>query len=186
SLTKILHMASSFYKFASIKVNPHKSILTTNSTTPDKSILFDNEQLTAIKNGTPFKYLGAWFSTSGKPISVQKEIIAEAIINLKKLQFAHITEKQAIYIINSVITPRLLYRLYSSFLSTSQLSTLNKTCIQLVKNKAKLARGVPNSFIFNPDIYALNNLAQAQLSSLVLTFQKNLNHVGFDSSFLKL
>ncbi|CAG8753520.1 2513_t:CDS:1, partial [Ambispora leptoticha] len=75
---------SSFYKFASIKVNSHKSILTTNSTTPDKSILFDNEQLTAIKNRTPFNYLVAWFLTSGKPISVQKEIIAKAIINLKK------------------------------------------------------------------------------------------------------
>src|SRR5690242_524313 len=107
-LTKIINMASSFYKFANIKVNPQKSILATNSTSPDKSIIFDNEKLTAITNGTPFKYLGAWFSTNEKPTPVQKEIIAEAIINLKKLQFVHITEKQAIYIINSVITPRLL------------------------------------------------------------------------------
>ncbi|CAG8740524.1 11711_t:CDS:1, partial [Ambispora leptoticha] len=107
-----------------------------------------------------------------KPTLVQKEIMAEAVINLKKLQFTHIIEKQAIYIINSVITPRLLYQLYSFFLSAAQTNTLNKTYIQLIKNKAKLARGVPNSFIFNPDIYAINNLAQAQLSSLVLTLQK--------------
>ncbi|CAG8717207.1 12795_t:CDS:1, partial [Ambispora leptoticha] len=107
----------------------------------DKTIVFDNEQLTAIANGTPFKYLRAWFSTNKKPTLVQKEIMAEAVINLKKLQFAYITEKQAIYIINSVITPRLLYRLYSSFLSAAQTNALNKTCIKLIKNKAKLARG---------------------------------------------
>ena len=67
-----------------------------------------------------------------------------------------------------------------------QLNLIDKICICLVKHKARLARGVPNSFLFNPDIYALNNLAQAQLSALAITLQKNLNHHNFDSSFLKL
>ena len=185
-LTNILHTASSFYNFANIKVNPTKSILATNSKDLDNSITFENEQLTAIANGTPFKYLGAWFSTNKKQIPVQKEIIAEATINLKKLQFAYITEKQAIYIINSVIFPCLLYRLHSIFLSNTQINTLNKICTSLVKHKARLAQGVPNSFLFNPDIYALSNLAQAQLSSLVTILQKNLSHHSFDSLFLKL
>jgi hypothetical protein len=103
SLTNILNTASSFYKFANIKVNPSKSILVTNSTDSDNSILFNGEQLIAINNGKPFKYLGAWFSTNKRPTLVQKEIMAEVTINLKKLHFANITEKQAIYIINSVI-----------------------------------------------------------------------------------
>jgi hypothetical protein len=33
-------------------------------------------------------------------------------------------------------------------------------CTQLVKQKAKLARGVPNSFLHNPDIYALTNIGK--------------------------
>jgi hypothetical protein len=160
--------------------------LVTNSTDSDNSILFDGEQLITINNRKPFKYLGAWFSTNKRPTLVQKEIMAEVTINLKKLHFANITEKQAIYIINSVIIPRFLYRLYSSFLTSAQANTLNKMCTQLVKQKAKLARGVPNSFLHNPDIYALTNIAQAQLSALVTTLQKNLNHSDFDSSFLKL
>ena len=108
SLTRILHTVSSFYKFANIKVNSSKSTLVTNSANPDKSIIFDNERLVAIADGTPFKYLGAWFSTNKRPIQVQKEIIAEATINLKKLQFVYITEKQVIYIINSMIISQLL------------------------------------------------------------------------------
>ncbi|CAG8686369.1 4579_t:CDS:2, partial [Ambispora leptoticha] len=44
----------------------------------DKTITFDNKQLSAITNGIPFKYLGAWFSTNRKPTLVQKEIIAKA------------------------------------------------------------------------------------------------------------
>ncbi|CAG8775069.1 8683_t:CDS:1, partial [Ambispora leptoticha] len=100
SLTKILNTTSSFYRFTSIKVNSQKSILVTNSIALNKTITFDNEQLTVITNGILFKYLEAWFSTNRKPILVQKKIMAEAVINLKKLQFAYITEKQAIFIIN--------------------------------------------------------------------------------------
>ena len=105
SLSNILATASSFYKYTNIKVNSLKLVLITTSTDPNNAVYFNEEQLTPIKNGTPFKYLETWFSTNKKPILVQKEIIAEATINLKKLQFAQITEKQAIYIINSIIIP---------------------------------------------------------------------------------
>ena len=40
--------------------------------------------------------------------------------------------------------------------------------------------------MFNPDIYALTDLSQAQTSLLASTLQKNLNYSNFDSSFLKL
>lgn len=56
----------------------------------------------------------------------------------------------------------------------------------LVKHKAKLAWGLPNSFLFCPGIYALIDIEQAQDQALITTLQKGLNHPNFGSSYLKI
>ena len=88
-----------------IKVNTTKSILATNTISEDKMITFNGEILRAIDNSQLFKYLGAWFSVTGKPMTTQKIILTEALSCATKLQKSFITEKQAIYIINNVIIP---------------------------------------------------------------------------------
>src|SRR5205085_8367293 len=173
-------------KFTGIRVNPAKSVLATNLTLIDKTINFNNETITAVKKNEPFKYLDAWFFLSCNPSKKQKIIISEARSSLNKLQHVFITEKQAIYIINSVIIPRITYRLYSTFLSSSQLTLLTRSYTNIDKHKAKLSCRIPNSFLYHPEIYSLINLPQAQNSHLTTTLIKNLNHITFESSFLKI
>ena len=175
SLTQILATANSFYNFAMIKVNPTKSILATNTISEDKTITFNGEILKAIDNSQSFKYLGAWFSITGKPMTTQKVILTEALSCATKLQKSFITEKQAIYIINNVIISRISYRLNSSFLSNAQLSSLNRCYTNIVKQKARLSRSLPNSFLYHPDIYGLKNFTQNQNSHLTSTLLQNLN-----------
>jgi hypothetical protein len=186
ALEHIVSTASSFYKLNNIKVNPLKSALITNSTDDNPHILFDNTAIYANKKNEPLKYLGAWFSLEHNHKTVQKLIIAETKTNLKKLQFAKITEKQAVYVINSVIIPRFQYRIQASYLNPAQLTNLTKRCINLIKYKGKLARGIPNTFILCPDIYALNSMQQAQQSTLITSLLRNLNDPEFDASFFKL
>ena len=186
TLTKILQTAASFYKYNNIKVNPAKSTLLTNTTTTPAEITFDDTVITATKPDTPLKYLGTWFSTTPRPKAIQKTIIAEMKTNLCKLQFARITEKQAIYVINHVLIPRFQYRLHSSYLAPSQLTMLMNICIRIVKQKGRLARGLPNSFLTCPGIYELKDLRQAQSTTLISVLSKNLNHPNFHNSFLKL
>ena len=186
SLQEILTTANSFYKFARIKVNPSKSILATNSSSEDNYITFNKENIVAINRSKLFKYLGAWFSLTSNPIYTQKIIISEAYTCITKLQKSHITEKQAIYIINNVIMSRVSYRLNSSFLTHSQLLILNRLNTNIVKQKARLSRGVPNSFLYHPEIYALKDIQQLQESHLSSTLLRNLNHPNFNSSFLKI
>jgi hypothetical protein len=186
SLMEILSTANSFYKFAMIQVNPTKSILATNTTSEDRSILFNEESLTAIDKTKPFKYLGAWFSIHRNPTNTQKIIISEALSCATKLQKSFITEKQAIYIINNIIIPRISYCLNSAFLSKTQLSSLNRTYTNIVKQKAKLSQSLPNSFLYHPDIYSLKNFVQIQNSHLSSTLLRNLNQPLFDTSFLKI
>jgi len=187
-LTDILTTATSFYKLNNIRVNPEKSFLITNSPhlPSHPSITFDDTGITALPHNTPLKYLGAWYTANGKHTHIQKLIIQEATTNLKKLTFARITEKQAIYITNHVIIPRLQYRLLSSYLNSTQIKDIKRTYLNIVKQKGKLAKGVPNSFLYCAKIYALCDLEQAQLSTLTSTLIKGLNHPHFDSSYLKL
>jgi len=54
-------------------------------------------------------------------------------MDLKKLQLAQITEKQAIYIYNHVILPRFQYHILSSYLNPSQLKQINQLIFKIVQ-----------------------------------------------------
>ena len=65
TLTNIILLATSFYKYNNIRVNPSKSYLITNTKkerTP--TIEFDNSTIYASEKDTPIKYLRAWFIAS--------------------------------------------------------------------------------------------------------------------------
>jgi len=186
TLTEILDTATSFYKLNNIKVNPTKSFLLTNSRTTPHSVVFDDTKITALPSNSPLKYLGTWFTLNKTHNQVQKNIIAEIQTNLKKLHWAKITEKQAAYIYNHVIVPRFQYRILSSYLKAGQLKTINRTIMNIIKQKAKLAKGVPNSFMTCASIYAITDISQAQLTTLTTNLLRGLNHITFDSSYLKI
>src|SRR5207253_4190605 len=59
-LEQILELASSFFKMANLKINPLKSILSTNSKNPS-SINFIQQTISLQPKNTPFKFLGCWF-----------------------------------------------------------------------------------------------------------------------------
>ena len=114
-------------------------------------------------------------------MTTQKIILTEALSCATKLQKSFITEKQAIYIINNVIIPQIFYHLNSSFLSNTQLSSLNHYYTNIVKQKAKLSRSLPNLFLYYPDIYSLKNFTQNQNSYLISILLCNLNQLYFES-----
>src|SRR5437868_5653877 len=126
-INAIVKIAQSFYNMANIKVNPSKSILATNTsskTLPDLFIVFNGQTIKAITQSTPFHFLGYWYTINNKQMPVQKIIvnkISDALLLLKK---AIITEKQAIYIINTVILTRLEYRSQNYILNENKYKNL--------------------------------------------------------------
>ena len=109
----MLETAQSFYKMAKIKVNSDKSVLATNEnlkTTPNQTINFEQQNIQAIKQNTPFRFLGCWFTINNKQVAIQKIIENEIGDALQLLKKAIITEKQTIYIINMVVLTRFEYR----------------------------------------------------------------------------
>ena len=59
-LEQILELALSFFKIANLKINPLKSILSTNSKNLS-SINFIQQTIFLQSKNTPFKFLGYWF-----------------------------------------------------------------------------------------------------------------------------
>ena len=57
-LQNILKTADSYFSYANIKVNPHKSTLITNDLDPDANITFQGKNITNIKQKAIFRHLG--------------------------------------------------------------------------------------------------------------------------------
>ena len=111
-LQSIIATATSFYHMADIQINPTKSILTSNisSTTP---IHFFNSSLTSTPSNQPFKFLGCWFTLNNSHTKQSQLIYDEAIQLINITGTKKITDKQAIYITNTVIIPTIKYRLHN-------------------------------------------------------------------------
>src|SRR5205085_4908332 len=84
-LEQILELASSFFKMANLKINPLKSILSTNSKNPS-SINFIQQTISPQSKNTSFKFLGCWFLPSYQQTQQVKLITQESqnLINILK------------------------------------------------------------------------------------------------------
>ncbi|CAG8678230.1 12789_t:CDS:2, partial [Gigaspora rosea] len=71
-------------------------------------------------------------------------------------------------------------------LSTTTIETLMRQCIKLVKQKAGLAKGVPNLVIMNNDIYALQKIDQLQSTNHITIIMKVLQSPKFHKLPLKI
>ena len=84
--------------------------------------------------------------------------MVKAINAIKKLKYAKITEKQAIYIINTVILTRIAYHIQNSKLPKTICNNITQSYTKIAKHKAGLATSIPNSTMFYHKIYALRKV----------------------------
>ena len=176
-LANILSVAESFYNMANIKVNPTKSILTSNAKPSTYyPITFNNETLPLWPANQPFKFLGCWFTLNNKQSKQTQLIFSESSQLIKIASTKQITDTQARYIINTVIIPTIEYRLQNITLSQSTCNKIFKQHINLVKHKAKLCRTIPTSILLHPHIYNIKHIWDIQLQHHIPNFIKRLNH----------
>ena len=178
-LANILLTAESFYNMANIKVNPTKSILSSNAK-PNTycPISFNSEILPLWPAYQPFKFLGCWFTLNNKYIKQSQLILSESSQLVKIASTKQITDTQARYIINTVITPTIEYRLHNIVLNQSTCDKIFKQHINLVKHKAKLCRTIPTSILLHPHIYNIKNIWDIQLQHHIPNFIKCLNNTS--------
>ena len=142
---------------AHIQVNPHKSFLTSN-TKSTTHISFMNQLIKAQLHNTLFKFLGCWF-TATLQYTTQTKLIQQEALGLNNiLKTKNITDKQATYIINTVIIPTLEYRIYNIVLPYTTCNYILSQYLTTAKHKAKLPISAPNSTLLNNNIYGIKNI----------------------------
>ena len=127
-LQQIVNSAESFYNMANITVNPTKSILATNKTEdPNPTINFANTIISTIALKDTFRYLGCWFTLLSHHKHIHNQITAETTNLINTIKNKKITEKQTIYIINTVLIPCFLYRTLNTFVYQSNTQSITNS-----------------------------------------------------------
>ena len=122
-----------------------------------------NSTISAQPPNVPFKFLGCWFTANLK-YNIQSKLILQEIFDLANiLQTKQITDKQAAYIINTVLLPILEYRIHNIVLSQTTCNKILSKYLTIAKHKAKLPRTTPNSTMLNHNIYGIKNIWDIQL-----------------------
>ena len=174
-LELITQTASTFYKMAHIKVNPQKSVLTSNLSSPFTINFIDTTIQSQSKN-TLFKFLGCWFTAALHYPTQINLIKQEALDLIQTLDTKKITDKQTCYIINNVIIPILEYRIHNIVIPRNICNSLLSKYLSVAKHKAHLARSTPTSTLLNHNIYGIKNIWDIQLQHHIPNLLLRLNN----------
>ncbi|KAG0272871.1 hypothetical protein BGZ97_010867, partial [Linnemannia gamsii] len=133
------------------------------------------DRVTALAPDTSARALGVWFSADGKGKHTRQLVHQELTTMCEILSRKAVTDKQAIYIFNNVLLPRILYRLSVTILSDSEIQAIVSRYSNVVRQKVGLAHGSPTSILFHRRLYGLRHLREAQTEEQVSTAQLRLN-----------
>ncbi|CAH1770357.1 7707_t:CDS:2, partial [Entrophospora sp. SA101] len=166
NLELILSIADSFYQLNNIMVNKQKSELLVKI--PNNKDIYNNEvdlnfgneqiKIQPKKYSESIRILGIWMNLGKKRNFIiqqaKDEVIELCNIMKKKL----ITDKQLLYIYNTVIIPRIEYRTQLTFLIKKECDNISSPFRQLFKHKINLSTSAPNAIVNNRMIYNYRNL----------------------------
>ena len=183
SLEAILFIADGFYQLNNIMINKQKSELLVkipknkNIYNNEVDLNFGNEQIKIQpkKYSESIRILGIWMNLGKKRNFIIQQAKDEvlSLCNIMKKKF--ITDKQLLYIYNTVIIPRIEYRTQLTFLTKKECDNISSPFRQLFKHKIHLSTSAPNAIINNRMIYNYRNLYEVQLQSKITNFYIQLN-----------
>jgi len=184
-LEEILDIADDFYRLNDIQINKEKSELLLKlwrkGFNYDRKIhICFGSEIVALKPRHPnssTRILGVWFNLNNNKRFVINQI-KEEIINLSrtiKMKCNYITDKQALYIFNMLIIPKIEYRSQITVLKETQCNNIMKPYRKVFKHKLKFASTAPNAIMDNNLIYNVRNFLEVQKQSKITNFFVQLN-----------
>ncbi|KAF9382696.1 hypothetical protein CPB97_007010, partial [Podila verticillata] len=94
------------------------------------------------------------------------------------LQRKAITDRQAAYIINSVLLPQILYRVTLTILPKSTINNITGKYTKLCKKKSQMPATTPNSVMHHRNMFGVKKLADVQSEEQISTLMLHLNNQG--------
>ncbi|CAB4418026.1 unnamed protein product [Rhizophagus irregularis] len=137
--------------------------------------------VTPIPMSSSFRFLGVWFNINGSRSFIRKQLKQECNSFSAILRPAKLTSQQVVYLHNTVLVPKLEYRMQVTHLSKAECSSAASSVRTLVKHKAKLSRSTPDAILYLSQALGLINLFSHQQQSHFT----NLFLLANSSSFMK-
>ncbi|GBB94298.1 hypothetical protein RclHR1_23270006 [Rhizophagus clarus] len=173
-LEHMLSITEEFYALNNTSANHHKYVLISNSLPlTTTSNIFPVEftlslsplncvssiSVTPISITSSFQFLGVWFNIKGSWDFVKKQIASECNSFAATLRPAKLSAKQVVYLYNTVLIPKLEYRMQVTHLSDRDCYTATRLIRSLVKQKANFSRALPNPILYLSQALGLINLS---------------------------
>ncbi|GET54160.1 RNA-directed DNA polymerase from mobile element jockey-like isoform X1 [Rhizophagus irregularis DAOM 181602=DAOM 197198] len=186
-MESMLSITEEFYQINNTSANHNKYVLITNSlpstSAPSPSpVVFDLQlsglnkvpsiSIVPISMNSSFRFLGVWFNVAGSRDFVKKQVARECNSFAAIVRPAKLSAKQVVYLHNTVLIPKLDYRMQVTHLSESECALATSSIRSLVKHKANFSRVLPDSILFLSQGLGLINLffhqSQSHLTNLFL------------------
>ncbi|GBC11459.1 RNA-directed DNA polymerase from mobile element jockey-like [Rhizophagus irregularis DAOM 181602=DAOM 197198] len=196
-MESMLSITKEFYQINNTFANHNKYVLITNSLPPTSAssifpVVFDLQlsglnkvpsiSIVPISMNSSFRFLGVWFNVAGSRNFVKKQVARECNSFAATVRPAKLSAKQVVYLHNTVLIPKLEYRMQVTHLSEPECASATSSIRSLVKHKANFSRVLPDSILFLSQGLGLINLffhqSQTHLTNLFLLANSS-------SSFMK-
>ncbi|CAB4443095.1 unnamed protein product [Rhizophagus irregularis] len=186
-MESMLSITEEFYAINNTSANHSKYVLITNSlsltsASIPSSIVFNLKlsslnripsiSITPISMTTSFRFLGVWFNINSSRDFVKKQINRECNSFAATVRPAKLSAKQVVYLHNTVLVPKLEYRMQVTHLSEAECLTATRHIRSVVKHKGNFSRSLPNPILYLFQALGLINLythqQQCHLTNLFL------------------
>jgi hypothetical protein len=173
NLQMILEDAREFYLANDSQINSSKSILLNINSTIEKDLNnnvqagLNRDIIQRMSSKESTRFLGIWLGSKDPKkdtvLRIQQEI--DKITSILKNKKA--TDKQALYIFNRVLIPRIEFRTQICHIAQQECDRLTRQFRKVLKNKAGICSTIPNSTIHHKGIYNLKSIWNVQLESQI-------------------
>ncbi|CAB4496321.1 unnamed protein product [Rhizophagus irregularis] len=146
----------------------------------------NRDKVTANKGSVPIRILGVWFKADKGDKHTEGIVKKEISTVLGAIRRKHITHMQAIYIINTVLLPRLEYRLKTTIWEDKKYEEIYKPIMKVVKHKTQLPINCHNNILLHSAQENLKNLWRNQTAAQITEFLVALNSQSKQADMLKM
>jgi ribonuclease HI len=194
NLEQILQVADSFNELNHIQVNKEKSrlLLSKSAFKYVNQGLIDityGQKCLSIKPLNPnesMKILGVWFNMNKDRkfnIQLAKTEMQQFVRNIK---YKRLTDKQMIYVYNSVIIPRIEYRTQLTHITNKELRNISSIFLTAFKHKINLSKTTPNSLLNIRQIYSYRDLTSVVFQSKISNFTQIIEEKGLLNDIINI
>src|SRR4051812_28908007 len=184
-MQQTLDIASEFYQINNIDINTNKtiSIVLNDTKATNFQLKIKHQLIQHLDIEESERYLGIYLNHQGIKNPTMAIINREIVNTIQNIKRKAITDKQAHYIIHSVLYPIIEYRSQATYLPSSMVKKWDTMIRNAFRKKTRLAKDHPLESIHHPDLYNLKSIEDLQAESKITNMIIRINTPGITQEF---